>query len=782
MDRYNSEEVLKTIRNDTKIKLISFDIFDTLIFRCVNEPKQIFSLVGHRAKEVGVLPSYFSDIEFENLRVEAEKKARKIQKKNNGYDEVTLEEIYAVMPEMIQTESLLQLEIDTEIEQCYANSHLKDVIEELYSEGRKIVLTSDMYLSTKQVERILVSSGYKLKWFDCIFMSSEYKVSKYNGQLYQIVLDRYEMKPEEVIHIGDNYSGDVLRASFLGIKTYHYDIVSDKDDMILEMEKLAFGSLVPHVASIRKILNNSSNQYDAEKSIWYQMGASVMGPVLTGYAEWILETAKNNNIKKIFPLMREGKLISSVLEVMIKERNLSFEVEPMYISRRSMLLPSMDEWNSEKLDDMLELRDISIKDIFDLVKIDMPGNWDNKYGSYTIREAKKTKIGLSTLEQMVKEYLLSSECTKKINENIKEETQLAYGYLMQISKGEPFLTADLGFKGSIQTYMNRLFKKEKIDINNIHLLLLASLKSVKTFMEGVDIRGFVGTFGRNGNLVKEIAFSPYIFEILMMCDEGTTIGYENINEKVVPIKKDTITACQKQIIQIVKTGIIDFEKEYLKLQKEKNQIKLGIKNSNDLMKIIYRLYRYPTIMEAKVLSELQHENMGVDSSYTVCKKEHLKLIKEVGLKEFNKRISIYDAFWIPGLLVQCDPMFYYKEMFEKGVSQYETKIVNIVQEIVNDKTEDIIIIGAGEAGQKIKKYIDLYKCIDVNIRIEAFVDNNRNLQGSFIDGIEVKSFNEVFQSKNYVIGSFAYTNELLDQLYEIKGTNIKVYCSLAEVE
>ncbi len=781
MDRYNSEEVLKTIRNDTKIKLISFDIFDTLIFRCVNEPKQIFSLVGHRAKEVGVLPSYFSDIEFENLRVEAEKKARKIQKQNNGYDEVTLEEIYTVMPKMIQTEFLLQLEIDTEIQQCYANSHLKDVIEELYAEGRKIVLTSDMYLSTKQVERILVSSGYKLEWFDCIFMSSEYKVSKYNGQLYQIVLNKYEMKPEEVIHIGDNYSGDVLRASFLGIKTYHYDIVN-KDDMILEMEKLAFGSLVPHVASIRKILNNSSNQYDAEKNIWYQMGASIMGPVLTGYAEWILETTQSNNIKRIFPLMREGKLISSVLEVMIKERNLLLEVKPMYISRRSMLLPSMDEWNSEKLDDILELRDISIKDIFDLVKIDTPKNWDNKYGSYTIREAKKTKIGLSTLEQMVKEYLLSSECTKKINENIKEETELAYGYLMQISKGEPFLTADLGFKGSIQTYINRLFKKEKVDINNIHLLLLASLKSVKTFMEGVDIRGFVGTFGRNGNFVKEIAFSPYIFEILMMCDEGTTIGYKNINEKIVPIKKDTITASQKEIIQIVKMGIIDFEKEYLKLQKEKNQIKLGIKDSDDLMKIIYRLYRYPTIMEAKVLSELQHENMGVDSSYTVCKKEHLKLIKEVGLKEFNKRISIYDAFWIHGLLVQCDPMFYYKEMFEKGVSQYETKIVNIVQEIVNDKTEDIIIIGAGEAGQKIKKYIDLYKCIDVNIRIEAFIDNNRNLQGSFIDGIEVKSFNELFQSKNYVIGSFAYTNELLDQLYEIKGTDIKVYCSLAEVE
>ena len=131
MNKYSSEEMLEIIRKDTEIKLVSFDIFDTLIFRCVEEPKQIFTLVGSRAKNIGAIPSYFADIEFEHLRVEAEKKARKIQKQNCGYDEVTLEEIYAVMPEIIQTESLINLEIATEIEQCYANFQTKKVIEEI---------------------------------------------------------------------------------------------------------------------------------------------------------------------------------------------------------------------------------------------------------------------------------------------------------------------------------------------------------------------------------------------------------------------------------------------------------------------------------------------------------------------------------------------------------------------------------------------------------------------------------------------------------------------------
>ena len=194
-----------------------------------------------------------------------------------------------------------------------------------------------------------------------------------------------------------------------------------------------------------------------------------------------------------------------------------------------------------------------------------------------------------------------------------------------------------------------------------------------------------------------------------------------------------------------KRGIIDFAKEYLKLQREKGHIRLGTETSDDLMKVIYRIYRYPTTIEAKTLSMLQHENMGADTLYTVCEKEHIELLKKVGLEEFNKRIGIYDALWVPGLIAQYDPMFFYKNMLEHGASQYEIKIINIVQEIISDKIQDVVIIGAGEAGQKIKKYLDLYKSIGVNVKIEAFIDNNEIVLGKFVDDVELKAFNVSFE-------------------------------------
>lgn len=783
MDKYSSEEILNIIKEDAGvIKLVSFDIFDTLIFRCVDEPDQIFALVGSRAKDSGMIPSHLTNLEFRYLRVAAEKKARKTKEKHYGHIEVTLEEIYDVISDMIKTKSLLELEVDIEAEQCYANHEIKRVIEQLYIEGKKIILTSDMYLSRKQVEKILIASGYKLKWFDDIFMSSEYKASKHNGELYKVVLDKYGLRAEEVIHIGDNYSSDVLRASFLGMKTYHYDIVTDKNNMILEMEKLAFGSLVPQVASIRKMLGKTCKQYNEEENIWYQIGTTVMGPILTGYAEWIIEVAQKNNIKKIFPLMREGKLISFLVAAIIKERNLEIEVEPMYISRKAIFLPSMNEWNIEKLDEIIEISQISIKSLFELLKIDMPENWELEYGKYTVKEARKLIVGSVSLDKMLKEYLLTDSSIQKINENIEKETELAYSYLMKLSKGEPFLTADLGFKGTIPIYIERLLKKKGIYPNNIHLLLFGSFESVDTFLEGVDIRGFLGNFGRNGDYIKKIKFSPYIFEELMMGDEGTTIGYKSVNDEIIPIKKDILCKNQIEKIAIYEKGIKDFEYKYFELLKEKDNIKLGIKDSDDLVKIAYRLHQYPTALEAKVISTLQHDVMGIDDLILMCRKEHIELIKQIGPEEFEKKVSIYDVSWRSGLLAAYDPMYFYKTLFKDGMSEYEAKIIDIIQRIINDKIESVVIIGAGEAGQKVKKYLDLYKYVGKKVEIEAFIDNNKNLQGNFIDGIKVSAMSESFDSECYIIGSFAYTEELLQQLHRLKGDEIKVYYSLSEIK
>jgi 2-haloacid dehalogenase len=60
-----------------------------------------------------------------------------------------------------------------------------------------------------------------LSWFDGIVMSGIEKTRKPYSEFYQILLDRYQVKPEECLFIDDNYR-NILAAEKMGIKSIHF--------------------------------------------------------------------------------------------------------------------------------------------------------------------------------------------------------------------------------------------------------------------------------------------------------------------------------------------------------------------------------------------------------------------------------------------------------------------------------------------------------------------------------------------------------------------------------
>jgi 2-haloacid dehalogenase len=60
-----------------------------------------------------------------------------------------------------------------------------------------------------------------LKWFDGIVMSGEEKNRKPFPSFYQLLLDRYQVKPEEAIFIDDNLR-NIKAAEQIGIKSFHF--------------------------------------------------------------------------------------------------------------------------------------------------------------------------------------------------------------------------------------------------------------------------------------------------------------------------------------------------------------------------------------------------------------------------------------------------------------------------------------------------------------------------------------------------------------------------------
>jgi len=183
-------------------EIISFDIFDTLLLRSVPHPQDVFTIIAQK----------YAIENFKKQRIKAEWKARE----KTSFCEVTLDEIYAYLPGIKQA-----YEKSVEEELLFTNQEMMDLYQYAYMRGKRIIAISDMYLDQDFLYTLLDKNGFNA--IEKLFVSSTYKATKVNGNLYAKVLEELQIdNPSKLLHIGDNYHSDVKMAKNMGIKAIHY--------------------------------------------------------------------------------------------------------------------------------------------------------------------------------------------------------------------------------------------------------------------------------------------------------------------------------------------------------------------------------------------------------------------------------------------------------------------------------------------------------------------------------------------------------------------------------
>lgn len=81
-----------------------------------------------------------------------------------------------------------------------------DLLNDCKSKGKKIVITSDMYLPRIYFLTVFKKFGIS---FDYLFISGEEGVTKRTGKLFQVVLDKLKISPSKIVHIGDDLNNDI---------------------------------------------------------------------------------------------------------------------------------------------------------------------------------------------------------------------------------------------------------------------------------------------------------------------------------------------------------------------------------------------------------------------------------------------------------------------------------------------------------------------------------------------------------------------------------------------
>lgn len=191
---------------------VSFDIFDTLLFRRVEKPTDVFFLVEQRLSVSG----------FGQYRAECERLARQKKHKKCGSWEVSFAEIYAQMTAYSaeQKKEFQQAELSIEAEQMFANPVMKELAESLTARGVKLIVISDMYLDGETLSQLLCNCGFPP--FSRIYVSSKEGVSKSEGALFRRVFELEHWAGKQIAHIGDNFHSDVMMGKSRVSKAIHY--------------------------------------------------------------------------------------------------------------------------------------------------------------------------------------------------------------------------------------------------------------------------------------------------------------------------------------------------------------------------------------------------------------------------------------------------------------------------------------------------------------------------------------------------------------------------------
>ena len=736
------QEYMKHLK-DENIKIISFDIFDTLFFRKCRTPENIFLQMG----ENNLIKELFLDAEnFKRFRINCEKE---VYKKSNN-EEISLNDIYSIFPiTQKQKQKLLHLELKIEKKNLFINKHIYRWIELAKSFGKRIILTSDMYLSLEEIKKIALSKLGNITIIDDFYISSEIGFRKSTGKLFKYILEVNNIKAGEIIHIGDNISSDINIASAIGINTIYYNY-DKKFQAVLENEKIYLKEDFLERDYLRLLSFLSNPHKDEENSFFYEMGSCFFGPLLWEFSIWLNEIVGKHNIKQLNFFMREGFTFEKVFKLLFP----NIKTTKVNISREStnfltLNLNDLGELNFNKF------KEFKVKDFYEayLLKIN-----DEKIKEVENQEFKNIEF---------KEYIINDINNRinevKININFQRECLKKYFKTLKINKNSTFI--DFGGGATVINRINKSFYKN--NSSKFDILFFIHNEGVKNSIPN-RIFSFLPFNEKTISSIEKIRRTPDFFEILLNGYNNSTSKYGLFNDKVSTIKKEVsfFDKKLKRNLEIFYEGIESF----VQIAKENNDL-ISLYDREYLCLLVARVISLPSQIEVKYLGNLKYdEGKGSDYSYTIVKDIGNDInLKELYLEYINTPFkSQYKYPWMEGFITLKDS-YLIKKFYGNVKTQNEVAIEKILEQIDEINLTEVSIYGAGELFEMLLPYLK-----DRNIVIKNVIDSRAKIKPFNFLGFEVLTLEKVGFTPDdvIIIASVVYYDEIKKTLCDNSITRI----------
>lgn len=557
-----------------KIDVVSFDIFDTLILRPLWTPTDLFYLMNVEFNRLFEMNSY---VPFSEIRVSAEKECRKrIVREHADYEDVTLDEIYEQIAldyalDASALARLKELEQELELRFCTARRTGKQLFDLAVSQGKRVILCSDMYLPRQTVDTILQKNGYT---YDEIYLSSELRVGKWTKHLFARVQEELSPDPTRFLHIGDNLDSDVRHPAELGWHTLHLPKPIDlfcgnapecyqgelyarmmryrgatRDSMNPEWAFLGYRCAMALAAN--KLCDDPfttvarDSDFDADP---YRIGYLALGHYLYAVTDWIIEKAKREGAKKIHFVARDGYLPMEAYRIFGESDPTLPNENYLYVSRKALALA--DVYHAADLYSFRGKFPVSDYSPAKLERIMKPYYRDGVESILQTAEMREEEYNARFADQAAydRTVRLISECVDF--EKLKAQKQALKDYFVSLI-GKEDLLFDIGYSGRAEAALTRLLG---YPVNSLYVHGVTQALHDRSHAHGFRTDCFYGVKPCITGVIREHVF---------MKQAPSAIGYEaTADGGLMPKFEDYhVSAAERVFTSALQNAALDFVRD-----------------------------------------------------------------------------------------------------------------------------------------------------------------------------------------------------------------------------
>lgn len=652
---------LERVVLDGSCAVLSFDIFDTILWRRVPRPTDVFPIVCSRLKRAGACPDWLPDAAFRLMRITAEQAARRRQ--GGLGSEVSLFDIWQEMPLSLfgaSLDELVRTEVATEREFTVVDLDVAEILRTALKHGVQVIFVSDTYFTEEHLALLLDRpelgdlSGVR------IFRSHEHGLDKSSG-LFDIVLEQLRLKPEQVVHLGDNLIADVEVPGRLGVRTVHYERVSAHFAEVLEREQESMDSFGPFGARVTsgdgdfgltslraKTLQSAPTGGTSSSRAAWSYGAGVLGPVLTGFAEWVVERAHRDGRSVVWCPMREGTVLSALINNAAQARGVPIEARPIWLSRHVASLAALDPKNPVSLGEFIgRSYRMTVRQLLATLEL-RPGDVP------ALADSLDRVVDNGGLSESVRDALLESpHLRNRLAETVttaRERLLVELRRVGALDTPEPALV-DLGWGGTIQYYLAKVLELAGMDVKPAGYYLATDERSTRVHLAGLRTEGYLGEAGHPRDVVHTLVRSPEVVEQSVNDLCGSLIGFREDGAPVLGPHSDPPS--QELERRAVHQGLFAFQGQWNRYVETGSWPSLSDAARERLGAILVAALKAPTAEEAVLFGGWAHEDNFGSTVVTHLIPEDLApaipYMSPADLADLGMR----DAFW-PALIAASD--------------------------------------------------------------------------------------------------------------------------------